>query len=88
MNTTTTITRSTRTATTITTTTRTPPADWMSRVYYATEAKALEYRRAHHGNKMSPVCWTALWEKIRQEVCGTAWACERQRGYATRVALG
>lgn len=57
------------------------------RIWMETELRAKAWSKKHRGNEMNPVCWNALWERVRDELYGTAWACERSRGFA-KVAEG
>ena len=55
---------------------------WM-RIWNETNMRARAWSRKHHGSTMNAMSWNALWERVRDELYGVAWACERARGFAT-----
>lgn len=62
------------------------PHDWYDRVFLIVTAKEREYRRTHGGRRMGAISWNALWERVRDELYVAAWACERQRAFAVKMA--
>lgn len=62
--------------------------DPWTRVWQETNLRAAAYARKHNGRSMNNIMWLDLWERVRDELMPTmAWATERQRGYATALAM-
>lgn len=53
------------------------------RIWMETELRAKAWSKKHRGNEMNAEAWNALWERVRDELYGSAWVCERARGYAS-----
>ena len=55
------------------------------RIWNVTNARAAEWRRKHGRHGLSAEMWNNLWERVRDELYGVAWACEEAHSAARRV---
>jgi hypothetical protein len=57
-------------------------------IWNVTNIRAREWARRHHNKPMHAVEWNALWERVRDELYGVAWACDQDRSPAAPCMAG
>ena len=62
--------------------------DRFTRIWNETRIRAAAWSRKHRGATINNISWNALWERVRDELYGPAWACDRRRGFAQIKAYG
>jgi len=62
-----------------------PNARMWEHIWRETNRRAMQWSKAHKGCSLSPISWNALWERVRDELYGTMWACESKREFAEVV---
>lgn len=62
--------------------------DRFTRIWNVTRMRAVQWSRRHRGATLNDISWNALWEKVRDELYGAAWACDERRGLAQLEVAG